>query len=216
MSATPISSTSQPASQPARRATKKQQQQQQPSYLSCKASSLPSPSKDATKLLSYCQPGCSAVRMRGTELLVETLEQLCRIVEGMEGELWEGLVEPRVEVHKYRMSVFFLFWFLSGWREDGDSRGGEISLGELLPDILCREFDLRSCWSTNGGRSGDPSLTARQVYHDLATVWAKNEIKIDGTLAAVGCNVISLHRMVGEWRITGIADTSHSPPAAEE
>jgi hypothetical protein len=56
------------------------------------------PSKDSAKLLSYCHPGCSAARMRGPELLVETLEAVCKTIEAMEGELWEGFVEPDVKV----------------------------------------------------------------------------------------------------------------------
>jgi hypothetical protein len=56
------------------------------------------PSKDPAKLLSYCHPGCSAARMRGPELLVETLEKACTSIGAMEGELWEGFVEPDVKV----------------------------------------------------------------------------------------------------------------------
>jgi hypothetical protein len=52
-----------------------------------------------------------------------------------------------------------------------------------------------------------------EVYNDLAMVWSRNEIKIDGKLVAVGCNIISLHKMgVEGWKITGIADTAHPPP----
>jgi hypothetical protein len=56
------------------------------------------PSKDSAKLLSYCHPGCSAARMRGPELLVEALETVCTSIGAMEGELWEGFVEPDVKV----------------------------------------------------------------------------------------------------------------------
>jgi hypothetical protein len=52
-----------------------------------------------------------------------------------------------------------------------------------------------------------------EIYNDLAMVWSRNEIKIDGKLVAVGCNAISLHKMGTEgWKITGIADTAHPPP----
>jgi hypothetical protein len=56
------------------------------------------PSKDPAKLLSCCHPGCSAARMRGPELLVETLETVCKSIGAIEGELWEGFVEPDVKV----------------------------------------------------------------------------------------------------------------------
>jgi hypothetical protein len=53
-----------------------------------------------------------------------------------------------------------------------------------------------------------------EVYNDLAMVWSRNEIKIDGKLVAVGYNAISLHKVGAEgWKITGIADTAHPPPA---
>ena len=56
------------------------------------------PLKDPAKLLSYCHPNCSAARMRGPELLVETLETVCKAIGDMGGELWEGFVEPDVKV----------------------------------------------------------------------------------------------------------------------
>ena len=43
-------------------------------------------------------------------------------------------------------------------------------------------------------------------------VWSRNEIEIDGQLVAVGCNVMSLHKMAGEWKITSVSDTAHPPP----
>ena len=54
-----------------------------------------------------------------------------------------------------------------------------------------------------------------QIYHDLAMVWSKNEIKIDSKLVAVGCNAITLHKVAGEWKITSIADTAHPPHPVE-
>jgi hypothetical protein len=56
------------------------------------------PIKDAAKMLSYCYPGSSAVRMRGPQLLLETLEQVCTSIGSIEGDLWEGFVEPEVKV----------------------------------------------------------------------------------------------------------------------
>jgi hypothetical protein len=56
------------------------------------------PSKDPAKLLLSCHPSCSAARMRGPELLVETLETVCKSIGAIEGELWEGFVEPDVKV----------------------------------------------------------------------------------------------------------------------
>src|SRR4051794_21844960 len=56
------------------------------------------PSKDSAKLLSYFHPDCSAARMRGPELLVETLETVFKDVSAMEGELWERFIEPDVKV----------------------------------------------------------------------------------------------------------------------
>ena len=59
------------------------------------------PSKDAGKMLAYCHPGCSAVRMRGPDLLVESLETVCQSITSMPGELWEGFVGPEVKVCLY-------------------------------------------------------------------------------------------------------------------
>jgi hypothetical protein len=56
------------------------------------------PLKDSAKLLACCYPGCSAARKRGPELLVETLEAVCTSITAIEGELWEGFIEPDVKV----------------------------------------------------------------------------------------------------------------------
>jgi len=68
------------------------------------------PSKDAASLLRYCHPGCGAARMRGPgQLLVETLEQVCHGISGLQGEVWERFVEPDVKVSI--LSNPFLFFF---------------------------------------------------------------------------------------------------------
>jgi hypothetical protein len=55
----------------------------------------------------------------------------------------------------------------------------------------------------------DPEV---RIYEDLAMVWSKNEVKLDGNVISVGMNVISLHKIEGRWKITSIADTA-KPPA---
>jgi hypothetical protein len=56
------------------------------------------PLKDSAKLLACCYLGCSAARKRGPELLVETLEAVCTSITAIEGELWEGFIEPDIKV----------------------------------------------------------------------------------------------------------------------
>jgi hypothetical protein len=55
----------------------------------------------------------------------------------------------------------------------------------------------------------DPEV---RIYEDLAMVWSKSEVKLDGNVISVGMNVICLHKIEGRWKITSIADTA-KPPA---
>lgn len=50
-----------------------------------------------------------------------------------------------------------------------------------------------------------------RIHEDLAMVWAKNEVKVDGKVISVGYNAISLHKMAGDWKITSISDTAAAP-----
>jgi len=82
-----------------------------------------------------------------------------------------------------------------------------------------RKENLISRWRSSenslGKRSGmDLANSSRQIYNDLAMVWSKNEVMVDGKLVAVGCNGITLHKIDGEWKVTSISDTALPPPAA--
>jgi len=55
----------------------------------------------------------------------------------------------------------------------------------------------------------DPGV---RIYEDLAMMWSKNEVKLDGDVTSVGMNVVSLHKIEEKWKITSIADTA-KPPA---
>ena len=81
------------------------------------------PSKDAAKMLAHCLPTGSAARMRGGEVQVETLAELCGGIQDLQGEVWEGFVEPEVRVCGF---FFPLGVFLTGLTGEG---GCTISAG---------------------------------------------------------------------------------------
>ena len=49
----------------------------------------------------------------------------------------------------------------------------------------------------------DPEV---RVDEHLAVVWAKCRLLVDGEAVGSGRNVFCLHRVEGEWRISGVAD----------
>jgi hypothetical protein len=180
------------------------------------------PSKDAASLLRYCHPGCGAARMRGPgQLLVETLEQVCHGISGLQDEVWERFVEPDVKVSSPFLFFFsrpphhhfpFLGWKRRGfwvWRiEKMAGRSEGVREGNLISRWRSSENDLGK------GSGMDLANSSRQIHNDLAMVWSKNEVMVDGKLVAVGCNAITLHKIGGEWKITSISDTALPPPAA--
>ncbi len=88
--------------------------------------------------------------MRGAQLQISTIEDLCHSICQIPGDKEERFIEPEVKV------------------------------------------------SPNG---------------NLAMIWAKNEIKLDGQVVSEGVNAISLHKVDGQWKITSISDTAPAMPS---
>lgn len=50
---------------------------------------------------------------------------------------------------------------------------------------------------------------------DLASVWAPFRAKINGVVHHVGVEVFILHKLNGEWKVTGLADSCRLPTEEE-
>ena len=42
----------------------------------------------------------------------------------------------------------------------------------------------------------------------LALVWARSEVRIDGTLIMEGTDAMGLHKIEGEWKISSVSNVS--------
>jgi len=64
-------------------------------------------------------------------------------------------------------------------------------------------------------RIWDPEV---KVYEagNLAAVWAPFRAKINGTVDHVGVELFILHRLNGEWKVTGLADSCRRPTEDEK
>lgn len=64
-------------------------------------------------------------------------------------------------------------------------------------------------------RIWDPEV---KVYEagNLAAVWAPFRAKVDGVLDHVGVELFVLHKINGEWKVTGLADSCRSPTDEEK
>lgn len=51
---------------------------------------------------------------------------------------------------------------------------------------------------------------------DLACVWAPFRAKINGQVHHVGVEVFVLHKVDGEWKVTGMADSCRYPTEEEK
>jgi hypothetical protein len=51
---------------------------------------------------------------------------------------------------------------------------------------------------------------------NLATVWAPFRAKINGIVDHVGVELFVLHKLDGEWKVTGLADSCRVPTEEEK
>lgn len=61
----------------------------------------------------------------------------------------------------------------------------------------------------------DPVVTAYEAGH-LAAVWAPFRAKINGVVDHVGVELFVLHKLNGEWKVTGLADSCRQPTDEEK
>lgn len=64
-------------------------------------------------------------------------------------------------------------------------------------------------------RIWDPEVKVHETGN-LATVWAPFRAKINGVVDHVGVELFVLHKLNGEWKVTGLADTCRRPTEDEK
>lgn len=64
-------------------------------------------------------------------------------------------------------------------------------------------------------RIWDPEVKACGLGN-LAAVWAPFRAKINGIVDHVGVELFILHKMNGEWKVTGLADSCRFPTEEEK
>ena len=64
-------------------------------------------------------------------------------------------------------------------------------------------------------RIWDPDVRVSETG-DLASVWAPFRARVDGVVHHVGVEVFVLHKIEGEWKITGLADSCRWPTTEEK
>jgi hypothetical protein len=63
-------------------------------------------------------------------------------------------------------------------------------------------------------RIWDPEVKVHEAGN-LATVWAPFRAKINGVVDHVGVELFVLHKLNGEWKVTGLADSCRLPTEEE-
>lgn len=63
-------------------------------------------------------------------------------------------------------------------------------------------------------RIWDPEVKVHEAGN-LATVWAPFRAKINGVVDHVGVELFVLHKLNGEWKVTGLADSCRRPTEEE-
>lgn len=63
-------------------------------------------------------------------------------------------------------------------------------------------------------RIWDPEVKVHEAGN-LATVWAPFRAKINGVVDHVGVDLFVLHKLNGEWKVTGLADSCRRPTEEE-
>jgi hypothetical protein len=64
-------------------------------------------------------------------------------------------------------------------------------------------------------RIWDPEVKVHE-HGNLATVWAPFRAKINGIVDHVGVELFVLHKLDGEWKVTGLADSCRLPTEEEK
>ena len=63
-------------------------------------------------------------------------------------------------------------------------------------------------------RIWDPEVKIHEAGN-FAAVWAPFRAKINGVVDHVGVELFVLHKLNGEWKVTGLADSCRRPTAEE-
>lgn len=63
-------------------------------------------------------------------------------------------------------------------------------------------------------RIWDPEVKVHETGN-LATVWAPFRAKINGVVDHVGVDLFVFHKLNGEWKVTGLADSCRLPTEEE-
>ncbi|CAL5867916.1 uncharacterized protein PFLUO_LOCUS2138 [Penicillium psychrofluorescens] len=100
-------------------------------------------------------------------------------------------------------------------------RAGGMSLSPPAPTILrfCTIGSfvehVASVTDEIDERIWDPEVKVHEAGN-LAAVWAPFRAKINGVVDHVGVDLFILHRLNGEWKVTGLADSCQRPTEDEK
>ena len=81
------------------------------------------------------------------------------------------------------------------------------TIGSFIEYIASLEDDIQE-------RIWDPEVKV-QEGGNMAAVWASFRAKINGVVDHVGVELFILHRIQGEWKVTGLADSCRGPTGEE-
>lgn len=81
------------------------------------------------------------------------------------------------------------------------------TIGSFVEHITSVDADIDE-------RIWDPEVMAYEAGN-LAAVWAPFRAKINGVVDHVGVELFVLHKLNGEWKVTGLADSCRRPTEEE-
>ncbi|KAJ5707523.1 hypothetical protein N7488_007324 [Penicillium malachiteum] len=81
------------------------------------------------------------------------------------------------------------------------------TIGSFIEYIATLQSDIQE-------RIWDPEVKV-QEGDNLAAVWASFRAKVNGVVDHVGVEIFILHKIQGEWKVTGLADSCRRPTEEE-
>ncbi|KAJ5167879.1 uncharacterized protein N7482_003473 [Penicillium canariense] len=81
------------------------------------------------------------------------------------------------------------------------------TIGSFIEHVVTLNDDIDE-------RIWDPEVKIHEAG-SLATVWAPFRAKINGVVDHVGVELFILHKLSGEWKVTGLADSCRLPTEEE-
>ncbi|KAJ5621510.1 hypothetical protein N7528_006293 [Penicillium herquei] len=81
------------------------------------------------------------------------------------------------------------------------------TIGSFIEYIATLQSDIQE-------RIWDPEVKI-QEGSNLAAVWASFRAKVNGVVDHVGVEIFILHKIQGEWKVTGLADSCRKPTEDE-